>query len=42
MFVSLMRSLCIVTGQNLPDNMQLHKYAQTLFARADLNNDQSL
>jgi hypothetical protein len=42
LFVSLIRGYCIVTGQPLPEHSQLQKYAHTLFARADLNNDQNL
>lgn len=42
MFTSLIRGYGIITGQPLPDHANLQKYAQTMFSRADLNNDQHL
>jgi len=42
MFTSLIRGYSIITGQTLPDHGNLQKYAQTMFSRADLNNDQHL
>lgn len=42
MFTSLIRGYAIITGQSLPDHANLQKYAQTMFSRADLNNDQHL
>ncbi len=42
LFTSVIRGYAIVTGQLMPDHAHLQKYAQTMFARADLNNDQHL
>jgi hypothetical protein len=42
LFTSVIRGYAIVTGQLMPDHAYLQKYAQTMFARADLNNDQNL
>lgn len=42
LFTSLIRGYGIITGQSLPEHGNLQKYAQTLFSRADLNNDQNL
>ena len=42
MFKSVVRGFAIITRQPLPDIHLLEKYAQTVFMRADLNNDQNL
>lgn len=42
MFTSLIRGFCVLTGQKMPDHNSVQKYAQTMFSRADLNNDQNL
>ena len=42
LFTSVIRGYAIVTGQPMPDHAHLQKYAQNMFARADLNNDQNL
>ncbi len=42
MFKSVVRGFAIITRQTLPDIHLLEKYAQTVFMRADLNNDQNL
>jgi len=42
MFKSVVRGFCLLTRQALPDIQLLEKYAQTVFMRADLNNDQNL
>jgi hypothetical protein len=41
-FKSIIRGYALLTNQQLPDTHQLEKYAQTMFSRADLNNDQNL
>jgi Ca2+-binding EF-hand superfamily protein len=41
-FTSLVRGYCLLTHQNLPDHSHIQKYAQIMFSRADLNNDQNL
>lgn len=42
MFKSVVRAYAYLTAQPLPDVHTLEKYAQTVFSRADLNNDQNL
>lgn len=42
MFKSVVRGYAVMTKQPLPDTQLLEKYAQTVFMRADLNNDQNL
>lgn len=42
MFKSVVRGYAFLTNQPLPDIALLEKYAQTIFSRADLNNDQNL
>ncbi len=42
MFTSIIRGYAIITGQPIPEHGNLQKYAQAMFARADLNNDQTL
>lgn len=42
MFKSIVRGFSFLTGQKVPDNNLLEKYARALFSRADLNNDQIL
>jgi hypothetical protein len=42
MFKSIVRAYAYLTAQPLPDVHTLEKYAQTVFSRADLNNDQNL
>lgn len=42
MFKSIVRGYAILTKQPIPDINLLEKYAQTIFSRADLNNDQNL
>lgn len=42
MFKSVVRGFALLTQQPLPDIHLLEKYAQTVFMRADLNNDQNL
>lgn len=42
MFTSLVRGYCLLTHQNLPNHNNIQKYAQVMFSRADLNNDQNL
>lgn len=42
MFKSVVRGFAFLTNQPLPDIQLLEKYALTIFAKADLNNDQNL
>lgn len=42
MFKSVVRGFALLTKQPIPDIHLLEKYAQTVFMRADLNNDQNL
>lgn len=42
MFKSVVRGFALLTKQPLPDIQLMEKYAQTVFMRADLNNDQNL
>ena len=41
-FKSVVRGYSFLTGQQVPDNVLLEKYARAMFSRADLNNDQIL
>lgn len=42
MFKSVVRGFAFLTKQPLPDVQTVEKYAQAIFTKADLNNDQNL
>ena len=42
MFKSIVRGFVFLTNQQQPDMNTLERYAQLVFSKADLNNDQNL
>ena len=42
MFKSVIRGFCYLTNQDPPEDHVLEKYGQTMYNKADMNNDQNL